>query len=133
MQRECVSAGSGALLQSMRRRSRCLAALFTAWLALTIVEPAVVHACPVHNAESVPAEAHGHAGHEAPPSQPAAGSHCLCLGDCTSGAGVSLPSAVTTLTAETAVEARDTGLPDHAYVPVAVAHGIPFANGPPAV
>ena len=115
----------------MRRLSRSLAALFTAWLALALVEPAVLHACPVHDTGSVPAETHGHVGHEAPPSQPAAGSHCLCLGDCTSVAGVSLPSAVTTLTAETIVEARDTGLPDHAYVPVAVAHAIPFANGPP--
>jgi hypothetical protein len=46
---------------------------------------------------------------------------------------MSLPSAVPTLTAETVGEARNTGLPDHAYVPVAVAHAIPFANGPPAV
>ena len=116
----------------MRRHLfRCLAALFTAWLAIAMAEPAVLHACPVHDTESFPAKAHGHAGGEAP-SQPAAGSHCLCR-DCTSVAGVGLPSAVTTLTAERAVEARDTGLPDHAYVPVAVAHAIPFANGPPAV
>jgi hypothetical protein len=120
----------------MRRRlSRSLAAVFTAWFAIAMVEPAVLHACPVHDAGSVPAQSDGHAhvGHDTAPSHPTSGSHCLCLGDCTNIASVGLPSPVIRVLATPVVEWRDTGLPHHAYVPVAVAHAIPFANGPPAV
>jgi hypothetical protein len=120
----------------MRRRlARALAAVFTLWFAIAMVEPAVLHACPVHDVASVPAGANGHShvGHDAAPAHPTSSSHCLCLGDCATIAGVALPSPVTRLMAANVVEARNTGLPDHAYVPVAVAHAIPFANGPPTV
>ena len=121
----------------MRRRvSRSLGALFTVWFAVALVEPAVLHVCPVHDAvaSTAPASAHSHGGHHgASPSHPATSSHCLCLGDCAKIGSVGLPAAVTTLAAAAIVEVQDTGLPDHAYVQVAVAHAIPFANGPPAV
>jgi hypothetical protein len=118
----------------MPRMARVFSALFVAWFALLLVEPAMLHACPVHNAAAAPASggAHSHDGHAAPtPVPPQAGEHCMCLGDCTQIAGAGLPSAVTRLVVTAIVHARDTGLPDYAYVPVAVAHAIPFANGPP--
>jgi hypothetical protein len=121
----------------MRRRgSRSLAALFTIWFAVALVEPAVLHVCPVHDAmaSTAPASAHMHGGHDgASSSHPATTAHCLCLGDCAKIGSVGLPASVTSLASTTIIHARDTGLPDYAYVPVAVAHVIPFANGPPAV
>ena len=117
------------------RTSRFVAVLFTVWFAVALVEPAMLHVCPVHDgAPAAPANAHVHGAHDgASASHPAAAAHCLCLGDCTSMGSVGLPSSVTTIAAATIVQARDTGLPDHAYVPIAVAHAIPFANGPPVV
>ena len=121
----------------MRRRvSRSLAALFTVWFAVALVEPAVLHVCPVHDAvaSTLPASAHVHGGHDdASPSHPGTTAHCLCLGDCAKIGSVGLPASVTILAAAAINDARDTGLPDYAYVPVAVAHVIPFANGPPVV
>ena len=114
--------------------ARVFTALFAAWFALVLVEPAMLHACQVHNVATAPASGggHSHQGHDAPtPVPPQAGAHCMCLGDCTQVAGAGLPSAVTRLVVTTTVDVRDTGLPDYAYVPVAVAHAIPFANGPP--
>jgi hypothetical protein len=119
----------------MRRRpvTRILASVFTVWFAAALVEPAVLHVCPVHDA-AVPTDAvaHAHAGHEASPSpQPNAGDHCLCLGDCANATHIGLPASRTAVLIETTLDARDTGLPEYAYVPIAAAHVIPFANGPP--
>lgn len=120
----------------MRRRpfTRVFASVFALWFAVALVEPALLHACPVHDTAASPtqAAAHAHAGHEAAPSsQPSAGEHCLCLGDCAHATALGLPSVVTRLDARVSAQERDPGLPDYAYVPVAAAHVIPFANGPP--
>src|SRR5688572_8825176 len=104
--------------------ARLITALFAVWFALVLVEPAMLHACPVHHAAAAPASAGGHAhgGHDAAASlPPQAGAHCMCLGDCAQIAGVGLPSAVTQFVVTTTLHARDNGLPDYAYVPVAVA------------
>ena len=112
---------------------RALAAVFTLWFALILIEPAVLHACPVHNPVAVPTSgATAHHGHEAAPApEHNSGAHCLCLGDCATFTGVALPASITTLVVPTTTSDGDTGLPDYAYVPVAAAHVIPFANGPP--
>lgn len=115
---------------------RALAAAFTLWFALVLIEPAVLHACPVHNPAPVPTSAGegAHHGHEAAPAPDHhSGAQCLCLGDCTTITGVGLPSSIATLVVPTTTSGRDTGLPDYAYLPVAAAHVIPFANGPPLV
>jgi hypothetical protein len=117
----------------MHHMARVFTAFFAIWFALILVEPVMLHACPVHNAAAAPASSGGHAheGHDDAASLPPQTDHCMCLGDCVQIAGTGLPSVVTQLVVTTTVHVRDTGLPDYAYVPVAVAHAIPFANGPP--
>ena len=123
---------------------RALAAVMAAWLAIVMAEPAVLHACPMHGGVGMThaaSAAHGvamemtHHAASAPadsPAQPAHGHQCTCLGQCSAPVGVAAPAALVALapTIET-VAARDGGLPDFEYVPVAAAHVLPFANGPP--
>lgn len=135
--------------------SRALAALLAVWFAIVMAEPAALHSCPMHGGPAVAAASGGHhaapapeaaasihaaarhgmAHHGAPvPADRGAGHQCTCLGRCAAGVGAAAPAARVVLAqaVETAA-ARDSGLPDHEYVPVAAAHVLPFANGPPTV
>jgi hypothetical protein len=127
----------------MRRTwwSRTCAALFAVWFTVNAVELAALHACELHEAPLASATAsgaphthHGHDGHHALGSdagQPGdQTSCCTCPADCNPVSPGALPIATTgPVVATTAT--TDTGLPDYEYVPVAAAHVLPFANGPP--
>jgi len=124
---------------------RALAAVMAAWLAIVMAEPALLHACPTHGGAAGEAHAavaqHGAAmgmtHGKAPatgdaPAQPAHGHQCTCLGQCHAPVGVAAPAALVSLASGLEVAAaRDSGLPDFEYAPVAAAHVLPFANGPP--
>ena len=127
---------------------RALAALMAAWLAIVMAEPAVLHACPMHGgahaaasaavqggAGSAMTMAHDAASHASDaPAHPAHGHQCTCLGQCCTPVGVAAPATVVALvTAPDSAAARDAGLPDFEYVPVAAAHVLPFPNGPPTL
>ena len=122
---------------------RALAAFMAAWLAIVMAEPAVLHACPTHGGAHAASMqggrangmtmAHGAAAQTSEaPAHPAHGHQCTCLGQCCAPVGVAAPaSAVALVTALETDATRDTGLPAFEYVPVAAAHVLPFANGPP--
>ena len=132
---------------------RAVAAVMAVWLAIVMAEPAALHACPMHGGvmhgvagagtrsaagaagASDAAAAHAAMGHDAASHErPAHGTgyQCTCLGRCTAPVGAAAPAAAVALlpTVETSAT-RDAGLPDFEYVPVAAAHVLPFANGPP--
>lgn len=77
---------------------RVVASVLAAWFALVSVDPAWLHACPMHGA--LPAPSHGaasasmeHQGHGGMPAdQPDddAGHQCACLGDCSAGVATPL-------------------------------------------
>jgi hypothetical protein len=123
----------------MRRTwgSRVFAVFMAFWLAFSLTEPALLHACPVHSGGSVAPES-GHAAHGANAShhqQPTDGGtthQCTCLGSCSSASPIGLKSPTLALVDLTTVATRDSGLPDHVYVPVAAEHVLPYQNGPPA-
>lgn len=121
---------------------RAFAAVMAAWLAIVMAEPAVLHACPMHGGAHAAIEsgsasamtmAHGAAAQSSDrPSHPAPGHQCTCLGQCCAPVGVAAPAALVALApAPESAAARDAGLPDFEYVPVAAAHVLPFPNGPP--
>lgn len=121
--------------------SRALSALFALWFTVYTVEPAALHACDVHDAPRATAAAgttHAHATHaaqsDATPEtgQPSDGNACCtCPGDCATPSPVALTAAHVALVVPTATTS-DTGLADYEYAPVAAAHVLPFANGPPS-
>jgi hypothetical protein len=132
----------GPTFPHMIRRSlphRLLAAFCAVWLAISIAAPGLVHECPMHGSVApVQLAAHGsHAGSHAASHDAAAPEHaaaaCSCLGDCAAAGGVSLAAAPMALLDAPVVAVVDPGLPDHAYVPVAHALLLPFANGPPSL
>jgi hypothetical protein len=130
--------------------NRAVAAVMAVWLAIVMAEPAALHSCPMHGGLAVGASAAGqehavsavpHPGstdaamHRGAPAPGHGGGHqCTCLGRCAAAVGVAAPAPRVVLTSvvETAAT-RDSGLPDFEYVPVAAAHVLPFANGPPTV
>ena len=124
---------------------RALSAFLAAWLAIVMAEPAALHTCPTHGGSHAAAmhgagaasamamgdamSAHHGAG---TPGRPAHRHQCTCLGQCNAPVGVAAPAALVALLPAVETSAtRDSGLPDHEYVPVAAAHVLPFANGPP--
>ena len=122
---------------------RALSAFLAAWLAIVMAEPAALHTCPTHggsHAAAMPGAASAMAMGEAmsahhragTPERPARGHQCTCLGQCNAPVGVAAPAALVALLPAVETSAtRDFGLPDYEYVPVAAAHVLPFANGPP--
>lgn len=135
------------MLKSMRRTrwSRAFSVVMAVWLAVSLSEPAFLHACPVHGAgpnahsstrSTAPHSGHGHASvdSEAPAKHDRDHGHtCTCLGHCCCAAPIGLPAAHASLAIGEPTALRDTGLPVHSYVPVAAEHILPFQNGPPAL
>jgi hypothetical protein len=130
----------------MRRNvlSRPFTAILAVWFALTTVGSTLVHSCPmhddpvarVHSSEHASAsglQVTGHAGHQvAPPTDEdeQGPTCCTCMDDCSGPPAAWMPLSDSVAPVFVA-SALDRGLPDYAYVPVAAAHVLPFANGPP--
>lgn len=121
----------------MRRTwwSRAFAALLVAWFTAYGVGPEVLHVCEMHSPMSAKAAtqvtAHGDHHDPAQLGQPGdTGECCTCPGACALVAPATLPQGTQTLVVAT-IALPDTGLPSYEYVPVAAAHTLPFANGPP--
>jgi isopentenyl phosphate kinase len=137
----------------MRRSlvARTFALCFAAWFAISLMEPAALHACPMHGAgafghahvASTHAGAHGEAEHAASmhsaaapadaPAQSHTGNFCTCLGSCTaSNAAAVLPVMRASIgSVETYAVAR---VPHavRAHIVTAPPFFLPYANGPPA-
>lgn len=114
---------------------RIFGALLALWFALAMGEPVSLHACPMHDGVAAAAAQHG-GSHAAMHHQPAehgksARHSCTCIGQCCASS-IAHPAQAPTVAARL-VAARDPGLPDHRYTPVARALLLPWANGPPAV
>lgn len=127
------------------RWSRAFSVVMAVWLALSLSEPAFLHACPVHGvgpgahsahsgALAHSADHHNSVDSTAPAKQDRGGTHnCTCIGSCCCAPPIALAGMRVGLALSESVTLRDTGLPAHAYVPVARQHVLPFQNGPPAV
>jgi hypothetical protein len=122
---------------------RALALLLGCWLAMVMVEPPVLHACPMHGPKA--GGAHGaavadaspaaHAAHGDAPERgaPGGGHQCSCLGDCGSAGvqGALLPATHPARWAPAAV-VRPAPVPSAIVVALPQGdHVLPFANGPP--
>ena len=133
----------------MRRSlwSRSFAAVLSAWFAVVTVDPTLVHSCPMHQGEldrnapggqpsaliPTAGETHGHDARHADAAaehQEQEQSCCTCIGQCGAPPSAWSP-ALGAMSMAIAVAMVDRGVPDYAYVPVAAAHVLPFANGPP--
>jgi hypothetical protein len=124
----------------MRRQlSFRVSALFAAlWIAVALVEPPGMHACPMHNPDVSQVAGDGGAhGHHAPAEPDDNGGHgahhCLCLGDC-AGATTGLAAVPETVVAATPVPAAVPLQAPPAHAPFTRGGLVlPFANGPPRV
>ncbi|MEO7457880.1 MAG: hypothetical protein ABIY52_16610 [Gemmatimonadaceae bacterium] len=121
----------------LRRLSRPLSALFALWFALVLVDPGVLHACPMHGGvhattatSTMSHEQASHAGHHGAPAHDT--NLCSCVGQC-SAAATTIP----------VPQAATFAVPAHVAQPLALFHepeddapaspglALPFANGPP--
>jgi hypothetical protein len=123
---------------------RALSAVLAVWFALVTVEPAALHACPMHSGGHAGARAHAdsegqqadHAGHQAvagaPDSQaPSSGHSCTCLGDCSGTLVARVPEGHVALVALLAPPKVAPGRPQHEFVAAWVDFVLPFATAPP--
>jgi hypothetical protein len=116
---------------------RILAALFALWFTVLTVEPARLHSCPMHGGLDAGGPEHGqpashtsHGDHQSSESGAPAERHsCNCIGSCATAAAPVAP--FTPLLDVAEKSATSPGLPALTRPSVAVAHAIPFANGPP--
>jgi hypothetical protein len=136
-----------------RRRAvahRLLAGLFALWFAVSATEGARAHACPAHDGAPIAEAAMAgstladvaHAGHgetHAAPTAPGDGHHdggshrCSCPDASCGSTVVALATPrLSTHFGIAVADVRSVLGPATTYVPVAVAHLTPFANGPPA-
>ena len=103
----------------MRRSlvTRVFAALVAVWFTLNVVNPARLHACPVHDGTALPLHETSHAGHAhhgAEHSRAPENHQCHCLGSCCAATPVAPARAPELVTAEVVVLVS--GLPDYEYV-----------------
>jgi hypothetical protein len=109
------------------------------WFTINMVEPAWLHACPVHDGLLIsPATSH-HGGDSAPMAHhgtshndsraPDAAHQCQCMGACTAAAMVAAP--VSSSIATKVVRVAAPGLPEYFHPVFERAYELPFANGPP--
>jgi hypothetical protein len=117
--------------------SRVFAAFVAIWFTVNMVEPAWLHACPVHGGLAIAAAHDGansgsthHSSHHDQSDSKGAGHLCQCLGACTTAAMISSPPSAHIETIE--VRASAPGLGDHDFFLAERAHELPFSNGPPA-
>ena len=119
--------------------SRLVAALVAVWFTINMVEPAWLHACPVHDGIVIASTADHHAAesgsmahhgtsHDETPS-PNTAHLCQCLGACTAAAMMAAPVSSQIVTNVARVAAP--GLPDYFRPVFERAYELPFANGPP--
>jgi hypothetical protein len=115
---------------------RSVGTLIAIWFVLVMVEPAALHACPVHGDHemaTVVADADAtHAAHETPAPPEHDHAACTCPGDCTaSSVGSGIPSAPAVVadarSSRARVIVRGALLRELARAPFV----LPFANGPP--
>jgi hypothetical protein len=119
--------------------SRLFAALVAVWFTINMVEPAWLHACPVHDGLVIATAADHHAaesgsmahhGASHGDSQSPDKAHlCQCLGACTAAAMVAAPVSSQIVTGVVRVAAPR--LPEYFHPVFERAYELPFANGPP--
>ena len=120
-------------------RPRLLHRIFAAacglWLALSLAQPAALHACAMHGSQH-PAHAHDamHAGSDAShsPSGHEPATSCTCPGDCCVAAAIAVPCA-SPLVVHVATTTHSHVLVPVAitYRPAAIAYARPPTIGPP--
>ena len=121
--------------------SRLFAALVAVWFTINMVEPAWLHACPVHDGLVITSTAAHHSaesgsmGHHDGSHQDGQSRNathlCQCLGACTAAAMVAAP--VSSPIATRVVSVAAPGLPEYSHPVFERAYELPFANGPPRV
>lgn len=133
-------AGMSILGETMRPRPlhRIFASVCGLWLALSLAEPAALHACAMHGSQGA---THVHGSHGAmhgrtdaahSPRGPERGSSCTCPGGCCIAAAIAVPCGpplvvhvVTTTHSHVLVPTAIT------YRPAAIAYARPPTIGPP--
>ena len=120
----------------MRRTpwSRAFAVLMAVWLAVSLAEPAILHACPVHGGIGAEAShaAMPHAMHHPVRHEDQARHLCSCIGACCSAAPIGLATAPISVASSAIVVTTDALLPEYSPSGASAEHVLPFANGPPA-
>jgi hypothetical protein len=135
-------------MRSRSRLSRFVGIAFALWFAVFQTEPAVVHACAMHDGGSghgahgsvAAAASDAHAGHaltdassETAPSPDESTATCTCPSGCTATAAVAVPEADETSVTDIVANDSADALPSAVVVhPASVDHDLPFANGPPS-
>jgi hypothetical protein len=129
------------ILVAMRHTwiARSFAALFALWFAVSLTEPAALHACAMHGGGAVAGHHHASAAHasaahdQGPSGSHGAPKHCTCLGSCTTSNGSAIvPSADTSIGAVATLNDVVELPAFRARVVTAPPFFLPFANGPPA-
>jgi hypothetical protein len=113
--------------------SRTLAAVFSIWLAVSMVEPVQLHTCPMHGGLAIETGhvAGDHSHHDR--SGDRKSHQCSCLGDCNSGsAPVGLTEVRVSLLAPVPNAASRSEFGYRSPALVAPHFLLPFSNGPPA-
>jgi len=138
-----VTAGGRPADQSVTRPvlRRLFGSFCMLWFAISVAKPALLHACPMHDVvtpaatPTAPASHHQHGATAVDASAPDDAGHasCTCVGECAAAASLGMLAPGVALLEASVVAMTDAGLPDHAYVPVARALLLPFANGPPSL
>lgn len=119
---------------------RAVASLLAVWFALVSVDPAWLHACPMHGAPqaashgtaSMSMEHHGHGSMTVDQPADDAGHHCACLGDCSAGTATPLlRRAPAVPVAEFVAVTTTAAAQPHALRAARKAFVLPFATAPP--
>ena len=129
------------ILVAMRHTwiARSFAALFAVWFAVSLAEPAALHACAMHGGGAVAGHHHAAGPHasaahdQGQPGTHGAPKHCTCLGSCTTSAGSAIVPSADANIGTVATYSAIVALPAfRARIVTAPPFFLPFANGPPA-
>ncbi len=120
----------------LRRLSRPLSALFALWFAFVLVDPGVLHACPMHGGthavQQAPATHAEHSAHHDGAPQDENARLCTCVGHCPAAtAEVPVPLAPTFAVPVHVAEPVSLFAEPCDVAPASPDVSLPFANGPP--
>src|ERR1041384_6038633 len=111
------------------------AGLLALWFTVVTVEPARLHACPMHDGLAIATVEHahashaGHMGHGAPTSPESQKHSCSCIGSCATATTPALPTTVSFDIVGAGAESH--GIAALSRPASRVAFVLPFGNGPP--
>lgn len=114
------------------RPRRVLGLILALWFAIGMVEPPLLHRCPMHDGVGAwPMSHEGHAHQSHAPGGHSGPHQCTCPGSCCVAPALALPVARVAAAPLVVIDAGEPWTPPLALVPSSAPHALPFANGPP--